>query len=386
MSAIFGIINKNGEPVDKGMIGKMQSSLLHRAVDGQGIHAEGAMMFGHHKLTVHRRQAQEKQPLLWEDFVITCDARIDNIDELFTELGLTPSPETYTDPFIILQAYKKLGNDCVKHLEGEFCFAIWNRISRTLFGVSDHIGFRTFYYYENDEMFAFASEIKALEIIKKEALQIDKRIYIQYYSGCNYPITYDKYVHTLAPATIIEIDSQSKLKKKKYWTLGRKSSLRFRYGYQWCLHLNEMLTKKIVNQIESDYPIGILLSGGLDSSFIASIACQVLKKQNKKLHAFCSVLPQDYEGSDQDERSYIEILKSHYDNLDVHYVTIPEDIGPYSNLEVVFNRIEEPPNIFHYVESALFRAAKELNVRTLLTGYGGDRTFYIFLFQKAKFL
>ena len=166
MSAIFGIINKDGTQVKEALVTKMEQSLLHRAVDGKKIHTEENIMLVHHKLIVHRRQTLEQQPFQSDDCVITSDARIDNIEELIKELKLDIPIKEIIDSLIILKAYKKWGNDCVKYLEGEFTFAIWDKLTKTFYGASDHIGFRTFYYYENKEIFAFASEIKAIEAIK----------------------------------------------------------------------------------------------------------------------------------------------------------------------------------------------------------------------------
>ena len=84
------------------------------------------------------------------------------------------------------------------------------------------------------------------------------------------------------------------------------------------------------------------------------------------------MLPEDYNGPDKDERFYIEKLKEHFDNLEVHYVSIPDEIGPYSNLDEAFNWVELPVNLYHYVESALFESAEKFGVRTLLSGFGGD--------------
>jgi asparagine synthase (glutamine-hydrolysing) len=136
----------------------------------------------------------------------------------------------------------------------------------------------------------------------------------------------------------------------------------------------KLVTKKIKSQIDSDYPIGILLSGGLDSSFIAAIACTLLKKENKKLIAFSIILPEDNKGEDKDERQYIEKMESFYDNLEVHYISIPADIGPYSNLTSAFEHVESPVNTLHYADISLYEHAKKHNVRTLLTGFGGDMT------------
>lgn len=374
MSAIFGIINKNGKPVEDTMIDKIQSSLLHRAVDGKSIFKEGNMMFGHHKLIVHRRQAQEQQPFEIEDCVITCDARIDNIEELFTELNLSRTSKNFTDPFIILQAYKKWGNECVNHLKGEFCFAIWNKITRTFFGATDHIGFRTFYYYENKEIFVFASQIKAITIVKKEPLEINKDLFVQYFVDFYPSVTYDKKIHFLKSGHKIVSNEKSEIEIMPYWSAKSNKKFNFKTDNDCYAFLLKTITNKIKYQLDSDYPIGILLSGGLDSSFVASIACKLLKEQNRKLFAFCSVLPDNYKGIEKDEKFYIEKLKQHFDNLEVHYISTPRGVDSYSGLEKAFDYVEEPVNTLHYVEAALFKKAQELNIRTLLSGLGGDET------------
>ncbi len=370
MSAIFGIINKKGEAVSEEMIDKMQSSLLHRAVDGKAIFKEGNIMFGHHKLIVHRRQAQEQQPLQIDDYIITCDARIDNIEELFIQLELKKTAENFTDPFIILQAYKKWGDDCANHLEGEFCFVICKR-SDKIFAAADHIGFKTFYYYENQEIWAFASEIKALQAIKDVPFELNEEIFFNPWLTTKILITYDKNIHFLQASHFLQIANNS-IKIRRYWLAQKTKKYKFKDRKDWYACVVKLVTDKIKYQIDSDYPIGILLSGGLDSSFVAAVACNLLKLQNRKLHAFCAVLPEHYAGPEKDERFYIEKLRDRFDNLEIHYVTVPDSIGPYSNLEEIFNRRESPIPILHYVDTALYNEAKKLKVRTLISGIGGD--------------
>ena len=390
MSAIFGIINKNGEPVEDEMIEKMQSSLLHRAVDGSGVIKAGNMMFGHHKLTVHRRQANEKQPLQLDDLVITCDARIDNIEELFVELKLEKTTENFTDPFIILQAYKMWGDDCVKHLEGEFCFGIWNVLSGCFFAASDHIGFRTFYFYDNDEFFLFANEIRAIEAIKSEPLKIDIKVFA--FDSTNTTNTYDVNIKQFQPSHFLRIRNR-KIEIKRFWEATKLNKYYSKKELYWKNIAIDLLNEKITHLLETDYPVGIALSGGLDSSLIAALACKILKKQNRKLYAFCSVLPLNYSGPGEDERFYIEILKKSFDNLEVIYITIPEEEGFYSNLESAFENAEGPIPLFHYVDSEIYKAAKLLQIRTMLSGFGGDETIsnsgrdvIYFYFSKLKIL
>ncbi len=224
MSAIFGIINKTGSAVDETMATKMQTSLLHRAVDGKNLYINDEVMFGHHKLIVHRRQKWEQQPLEADDCIITSDARIDNIEELIKDLKLDIPLKEITDSLIILKAYKKWGNDCVNHLEGEFTFAIWDKTKKTFYGASDHMGFRTFYYYENEEIFAFASEINPIEAIKTEPLELNEEIFFDHFSNTPHPITYDKKIHVLQSAHYLLLDKTS-LTTRQYWLAKKKQQI-----------------------------------------------------------------------------------------------------------------------------------------------------------------
>nr|MBA3673392.1 asparagine synthetase B [Chitinophagaceae bacterium] len=374
MNAIFGIINKTGYAVDETMATKMQTSLLHRAVDGKNLYINGEVMFGHHKLVVHRRQKWEQQPLEADDCIITSDARIDNIQDLIKELQPGHSADGITDSQIILKAYKKWGNDCVNHLEGEFAFAIWDNTTKTFCGACDHIGFRTFYYYENKEIFAFASEIKAIEAIKSEALDFNEEIFLGHYSNIYQPITYDKKIKVLPSAHYIFLNEKFNTTIKQYWVAKKSNTYKFKNANDWNESLTSLLTKKIESQIDSDHPIGVMLSGGLDSSFVTAIACGLLKKQNRKLLAFSIVLPENYEGKYKDERKYIERLKELYDNLVVHYVSFADNEEPYANIHAAFDHLEAPANFLYYVEAKIHKYAQSIGVRTMLTGFGGDMT------------
>ncbi len=391
MSAIFGIVNKNGVAIDSAIAAKMQHTLLHRAVDGKVMVISGEVMFGHHKLIVHRRQKDEIQPIESEGLIITCDARIDNILFLIEELNLAHLPGI-TDPLIIAEAYAKWGKECVQYFEGEFAFAIWDKSTKTFFAATDHIGFRTFYFYENDEIFAFASEIRALSVVKTAPLIINDEIFFEYFTNLHHNITYDVQINSLQSAHCIVLEKNRKSDIKRYWTAGATGKYLYKEPEEWSDALRNLMVKKIEAMLDTDYQVGILLSGGLDSSFVCAIACDILNKQNKKLHAFCSVLPENYTGEEKDERYYIEKLDDHFDNLEVHYVTIPENVGPYTNLEKAFDRVEFPINAFHYVESAMYDEAQRWGVRSLLTGFGGDFTIshkgvglVYHLFMKGKF-
>ena len=286
MSSIFGIISKNGTTIESSQIYRVKDAIARESIDENGFYQDENVFFGHFKLIIHKRQELERQPFISDQYVICCDARIDNMTLLQAELNLIEY--SLTDPIIILETFKKWGNDCVHHLNGEFVFSIWNKETKTLFIASDHIGFRTIYYYENNFIFAFSSEIKGIEAVKSEPLKLNEKVFIEYYKGLYHRITYDLNIHKLNPASFLLLESWGRLIKKKYWALRKTKEFNFENIIQWYQYADRLITNKIEILLDSNYPVGILLSGGLDSSYITSIACTLLKKEGKKLHAFSS--------------------------------------------------------------------------------------------------
>lgn len=147
MSAIFGIINKTGKPIDGKAIQKMQEALMHRATDGSGTWHLDNIFLGHHQLAITLEQSEERLPVEEDDLVITSDARIDNRDDLLHRLKCDlQDHRVFPDSYLILAAYQKWDAKCVDYMEGEFAFAIWNKRTHKLFCAVDHIGFRPLFY------------------------------------------------------------------------------------------------------------------------------------------------------------------------------------------------------------------------------------------------
>ena len=129
MSAIVGLYNTDGKPVDRGDVSRMLDSLAHRGSDGAGLWSDGSIGLGHRMLWTTPESLHEKLPLLNQsgDLVITADARIDNREELIAALGLNGNRRgSITDSQLILAAYEKWGEMCPEKLLGDFAFAIWD--------------------------------------------------------------------------------------------------------------------------------------------------------------------------------------------------------------------------------------------------------------------
>jgi asparagine synthase (glutamine-hydrolysing) len=167
MSAVFGIINKNGKPVEQQTIDRAMSAIAHHAADGKKILQRQNIAFGFLKLIVHPNQINEQLPAESGDIVLTADARIDNRDQLVDLLSLDKQQWiNEPDSYLILKAYEKWGEKCVDHLDGEYVVAIWNGVSQQLVLLTDHIGFRPVFYHDDEDQFIFCSEIKGVVAAK----------------------------------------------------------------------------------------------------------------------------------------------------------------------------------------------------------------------------
>lgn len=370
MSAIFGIVNKRGKP-DPLSLQKIKQAIKHRNTDGEGSWEDEQAAFGFMKLAVYPNQLNENLPLQEQDVVITADARIDNREQLLSLMGLNIKQwEQRADSELILKAYLYWGEKCINHLDGEYAFAIWNKTTRTLFMATDHIGYRPVYYYNAPDGFIFCSESKGVVAAKKTPHYFNNDSLIEYHFGQNYPETYTREVFLLCGATTLKL-VDDKLLISKYWEPEPTGKYKFKKDGEWADCLRELLYNAIEKRFNPEMPVGITLSGGLDSTSIACILSELLQKKNKPLYAFSSVLPVGHTGVERDERKYIDLVNKKCPNIVQTYIEAP-GAGPFQNVDKAFFNDERFPNYFHYMDNAILEAAQEKNVRALFSGYGGD--------------
>lgn len=372
MSAVFGIVNKRGRSIESDCLNGMLSAIAHRATDGSNIWIDGSVGFGHCLLKVYPQQEQEHCPLTAYNCTISADARLDNRSELAALLGIDRTLlNTVSDPEVILLSYKHWGEDCVNHLEGEFAFAIWDANNQKLFAATDHIGFRPFFYYDSPEQFIFCSEMKGIIAAKPQPNYFNEESLVEYFYRKGLPnATYNKEVFALCGGNLLTLQD-GKMAYRKYWNLESTGKYRFKKDEDWYGCTRELLYRAIEKRINPDLPMGITLSGGLDSTSIACILSELLMKKNKPLYTFSSVLPLDHVGIEKDERRYIEIVGKHCPNIIQTYVEAP-GVGPFSDLEEGFKMLETYPLTFFYMDKALLEAAAAKNVKSIYTGLGGD--------------
>lgn len=206
---------------------------------------------------------------------------------------------------LILDAYEKWGDDCVKHLFGEFAFAIWDDRKKRFFCARDHFGVKPFYFTYIDHNFAFSSNLNELRLdprVSNELNEIAVGDYLLFGVNQDLSTTIFKDIQRLPPGHTLTLANGS-IRTQRYWTPEPSTELRFRNPESYVERFSELLSQAIKDRVTSDR-VAISMSGGLDSTSLAAIT----RSQNKDVHAFAvvydSLIPDD-------ERRYSTLAANH---------------------------------------------------------------------------
>ena len=278
MCGICGIVNFNADDaVDPRLIEKMTDALSHRGPDDEGYFVAGNAGLGHRRLSIIDIEGG-RQPIFNEDesSVIVFNGEIYNFLDLRKKLvSLGHTFRTRSDTEVILHAYEEHGDDCVTHLRGMFTFAIWDRRKKRLLLARDRLGVKPLYIYKGRNFLAFASEIKALlehpEIPRQlEEGALDLYLSLRYVPG---PRTMFKNIFKLQPGHTLTL-GPSGLKIRKYWDIEYAPGEHHPCDF-YLERFQQLLEESVRLRLISEVPLGIFLSGGLDSSAILAAMSRI---------------------------------------------------------------------------------------------------------------
>jgi len=367
MCAINGFNFKN-----RGLVLKMNKVTAHRGPDGTGVFINGNISFGHNRLSIIDLSKQANQPMKSYDEkqIIVFNGEIYNFQELKKELKNYPF-RTKSDTEVILAAYRKWGHSCVEKFNGIFAFAIWDRDNQELFLARDHIGVKPLYYFYHDKRFIFSSEIKAI-------LKHDIPRHLNYEAFNHYlrilyvpqPLTMFKDIYKFPPASI-GILKNNKLKIKKYWE-PKKQENYLKNKKEIVRQLQNKVFKSIKRQLISDRPLGIFLSGGMDSSIVLSIMAQIRGNIDTFSVGFDLSREEEREKFNADFKLAKRTAK-HYQTNHREVLVSPKDV--VNKFEDVVWHMDEPisnPTAIARMKLAEFAKQK---VDVVLGGDGGDELF-----------
>lgn len=371
MCGIAGIITEAPTTAeDVACVRAANSRLTHRGPDGSGEFQDQHIMLAMRRLSIIDLDGGW-QPLYNEDrsLALVANGEIYNFIELRQRLEEQGHRfNTNSDCETILHLYEEHGLDFVQHLRGMYAFALWDAKRQRLVLARDRMGEKPLYLYETDGRLVFASEMKALLASGVVPFELDPTAVNLYfhYQYVPEPMTPLKGVGKLDAACLITVDVNPwKIEEHRYWRMEDAPPIE---GDPATL-IREQLETVSEIVIRSDVPVGIALSGGLDSSAIAALAA---RKYPGTMHAFSVGYPG---GLENDERADARALAEHL-GMPFHDVELTTSDMVSFFPELVYLRDDPIADIAGFGYYSVMKLAREQNVPVVLQGQGGDELFW----------
>ena len=280
MCGICGILDTGGAAIREAVLRSMNAAITHRGPDGDGIHLRGPVGLGHRRLAIIDPECGA-QPMSNEDgsVWITYNGEIYNFKDLRKDLQDRGHVfRSRSDTEMVVHAYEEWGKDCLKRFRGMFAFAIADYRRRELFLARDPLGIKPLFYFHDQGIFMFASELQALRTVPGadwtlDLPAVDQYLYLQYIPA---PRTVFRKGRKLRPAHHLTVPfSGPPAAPQRYWRLENKPVQRKEPDL--LAELDHTLRQSVELHLVSDVPFGAFLSGGMDSSAVVGYMAQILK-------------------------------------------------------------------------------------------------------------
>lgn len=353
---------------------KMRDTLSHGGPDDAGLYVDKDMglALAHRRLSILDLSSLGHQPMEFENLVITYNGEVYNFKDIRKELeGLGYTFWSNSDTEVILKAFHRWGLSAVYKFRGMFAFALWDKREKKLILCRDRIGVKPLYYYYKDGLFIFGSELKAFHEHPKFQKQMDPfalALYLQY-GYITSPYAIFKNTYKLEPGHFLLLDSKGEISFEKYWDVKdyfMKPKRDYLSEEELAEELEGLLTESFKLRLVSDVPVGIFLSGGIDSSTV----CALLQKESSKpLKTFTIGF---YE-KDYNEAGYAKKVAQHLgtDHTELY-------LTPKEAFEILFKLPEiydEPFGDSSAIPTYLVSELARRYVKVSLSADGGDEQF-----------
>jgi asparagine synthase (glutamine-hydrolysing) len=381
VSGIAGILHLDGAPVQEDQISKLAAGIAGRGPQGLRAWNEGPVALVHAHGWTTPEEVGEQQPIahsngrLW----IAADARIDNRSELIQSLGAGRSDRTQTDAALILAAYEAWGDDSLRRLVGDFAFILWDAHRHRLLCARDPIGLRLLHYYKDGHRLIVASSVAAIlgalespppinQALVRDLLEwrFDRWTDETSYQG----------IRRLPPSYRLEVGNianNGQTSLTRYWTFGAEPQPAFRNDGDYVSRFQELFREAVRARLRSTSPVGLLVSGGLDSSAIACEAERVLAAGESTAQArLYSCVFEQTPGAE--EREYAEEVARRCTHIPATFLPSDDCWGLREFGEEGQYPLTEPElSVSRALVFRPVRAASADGCRVVLTGIGGDQ-------------
>lgn len=373
MCGICGEFRFNNTNISDVRVNSMLESIASRGPDHTGKYKDDNIFLGHKRLSIIDISYRSNQPMENGNLIIVFNGVIFNykkIREILIKEEYVFSSDGDTE--VILKAYMHYGEDVVNHLDGVFSFSIYNKITKELFCARDKLGIKPFYYCNTGNSFSFASNTKALLADNRDLSVNIESLHYQFtlHSVIPAPNTIISNIKKLEPGYFIKVNFKGEITKRQYYSFNHINLNNNLNEKEILDEIDRLLVKAIEKRFyTADVDVGVLLSGGLDSSLIVAIAA---KHNLSKINTFSIGFP-TIDKEQGNEFHYSDMIADKY-KTNHHKYTISLD-KLYQSLDEVIKAMPEP--MFSQDSAAFFLLAKEVSIKqkVVLSGQGADELF-----------
>lgn len=367
MCGIAGILHYNTLSSAKERIGLMTNALTHRGPDAQESAVVPDIAMGHCRLSIIDLSDAGDQPMTDASgrFTIVFNGEIYNYRALKSQLSEYPF-STHSDTEVILASFSRWGIDCVHQLQGMFAFAIWDKQKKFLWLVRDRFGTKPLLLYQNHNCLLFASERRSLLASGLLEKKIDDRGLLDYlsYQSSGYPHTMINGIEAMPPGTYLKVSRQGH-EQTRYWDFSHiKVNNNIGQDELQPLLLDK-LQQAVSSRLISDVPVGVFLSGGLDSSAVLALTAVTSKERVNTFH-----LAIDDAG--ESESAYAELIARRFDTRHIEHRINSQDV--LQKITEALDAMDSPTmdGINTFILSSVIR---NNGLKVALSGLGGDELF-----------
>ena len=376
MCGVCGELRFDGQAADLGSIARMTAMLERRGPDHGGSYSDGVLAFGHRRLAIIDLSNHSSQPMVDQelDLALVFNGTIYNYPALRRELQQM-GYHFYSsgDTEVILKAYHAWGEECVERLHGMFAFAIWSQDQQRLFLARDRMGIKPLYYNDDGRRIRFASNSQALLAAGGVDTSIDPvGLHHQFtlHAVIPAPHTILKGIRKLAPGHCLTIERQGQRRLRRYWHLKSVRPQRERSEAEWLEAIHDALRSAVKTRSEiADVPVGVLLSGGLDSSLLVALLAEAGVSD---LRTF-SVGFEDHPDEKGSEFEYSDPVAARYSSSHRKFLVPNADV--LRRLPEAVDAMAEP--MFGQDAVAFYLLGEQVSreVKVVQSGQGADEVF-----------
>lgn len=368
MCGIAGLINAGRRPATETIIKLMTDRMQHRGPDADGFYLNGPLALGHRRLSIIDLSERSNQPLFDASgrYAIVFNGEIYNYLEVKNSLPAFPF-KTAGDTEVALAAYLTWGIPGLDRLKGMFAFAIYDSVTEELFITRDRLGIKPVYYYQDDQVFLFASEIRALLASGLVPRKLNHSALADYFSYQSFqsPDTIVANVKELEAGCCLSWKA-GVLTQVRYWDVAAPVSIELEKETTETIQkkVRSLLLQSVERRMVSDVPVAAFLSGGIDSSAIVGLMAEISNAPETFTIAF--------EEKAYDESEYAALLAKKFNTRHHNILVKPERF--LHDLPAALNAMDSPSGdgINTYVVS---KAIRQQGIKVALSGVGGDELF-----------